>query len=41
MGIYDGPPRVVAYVRVSQEREGMISPELQLAAIGQVCDRFG
>jgi site-specific DNA recombinase len=41
MGIYDGPPRVVAYVRVSQEREGMISPELQLAAIEQVCDRFG
>jgi site-specific DNA recombinase len=38
---YDGPPRVVAYIRVSHERVGMVSPELQLAAIDEVCQRFG
>jgi site-specific DNA recombinase len=38
---YDGPPRVVAYIRVSHERVGMVSPELQLAAIDEVCQPFG
>ncbi|MFJ4168529.1 recombinase family protein [Paenarthrobacter sp. NPDC089714] len=33
------PQRVVAYIRVSKERDGMISPELQLAAIEQHCER--
>jgi DNA invertase Pin-like site-specific DNA recombinase len=33
--------RAVAYVRVSQEREGMISPELQLSSIQAHCERFG
>lgn len=34
-------PRAVAYVRVSQERDGMISPELQLTSIQSHCERFG
>lgn len=34
-------PRAVAYVRVSQEREGMISPELQISSIQAHCERFG
>jgi site-specific DNA recombinase len=33
--------RAVAYVRVSQEREGMISPELQLNSIQGHCERMG
>lgn len=33
--------RVVAYVRVSKERDGMISPELQLAAIEKHCKDRG
>ncbi|MFJ4026062.1 recombinase family protein [Paenarthrobacter sp. NPDC089989] len=33
--------RAVAYIRVSKEREGMISPELQMAAIEQHCERSG
>jgi DNA invertase Pin-like site-specific DNA recombinase len=33
--------RVVAYVRVSVEREEMISPELQLIAITDYCKRHG
>jgi site-specific DNA recombinase len=37
----EGPLRVVAYVRVSQEREEMISPELQMIAITDFCARFG
>jgi len=35
------PVRVVAYVRVSRERPDMVSPELQLAAIRQQCERSG
>lgn len=34
-------PRAVAYVRVSQERDGMISPELQLNSIQTHCERMG
>jgi len=34
-------PRVLALVRVSREREGMISPELQDIAIGDYCARSG
>ncbi|QOT16515.1 recombinase family protein [Paenarthrobacter sp. YJN-5] len=37
----DSPQRAVAYIRVSKERDGMISPELQLAAIEQHCERSG
>lgn len=33
--------KAVAYIRVSQEREGMISPELQLASIEAHCERSG
>lgn len=33
--------RAVAYVRVSQARDGMISPELQLRAIEEYCRRRG
>lgn len=33
--------RAVAYIRVSKERDGMISPELQLASIEQHCERSG
>jgi site-specific DNA recombinase len=33
--------RAVAYVRVSKERAGMISPELQLAAIQKHCKAQG
>lgn len=33
--------RAVAYIRVSKERDGMISPELQLASIEQHCERRG
>ncbi len=33
--------RVVAYVRVSMEREDIISPELQLIAITDYCKRHG
>jgi site-specific DNA recombinase len=35
------PGRAVAYIRVSKERDGMISPELQLASIEQHCERLG
>jgi site-specific DNA recombinase len=35
------PDRAVAYIRVSKERDGMISPELQLASIEQHCERLG
>ncbi|MFM9430022.1 recombinase family protein [Arthrobacter sp. MP_2.3] len=35
------PDRAVAYIRVSKERDGMISPELQLASIEQHCERMG
>jgi DNA invertase Pin-like site-specific DNA recombinase len=35
------PIRAVAYIRVSQARDGMISPELQLRAIEQYCERRG
>jgi site-specific DNA recombinase len=38
---FDGPLRVVAYIRVSQEREEMISPELQMVAITNYCARAG
>jgi DNA invertase Pin-like site-specific DNA recombinase len=31
----------VAYIRVSDEREGMVSPELQLASIEAHCEKFG
>ena len=34
-------PRAVAYIRVSQERDGMISPELQLNSIQSHCERMG
>jgi hypothetical protein len=34
-------PRAVAYIRVSMAREGMISPELQMAAISEHCKRRG
>jgi site-specific DNA recombinase len=34
-------PRAVAYVRVSKERIGMISPELQMTSIQGHCDRLG
>lgn len=37
----DTPPRAVAYIRVSQEREDMISPELQETAIRDHCARNG
>ena len=37
----DRPGRAVAYIRVSKERDGMISPELQLASIEQHCERLG
>lgn len=33
--------RAVAYVRVSKERDGMISPELQLSAIERHCQGLG
>lgn len=33
--------RAVAYVRVSKEREGMISPELQMTSIQSHCDKLG
>jgi DNA invertase Pin-like site-specific DNA recombinase len=33
--------RAIGYVRVSKEREGMISPELQLAAITRHCEEHG
>lgn len=35
------PARAVAYVRGSQAREGMVSPELQLSAIADYCRRRG
>ena len=35
------PVRAVAYVRVSTEREGMISPELQLTAVRDYCEHRG
>jgi DNA invertase Pin-like site-specific DNA recombinase len=34
------PQRAVAYVRVSMARTGMISPELQMAAINEYCRRL-
>lgn len=34
-------PRAVAYIRVSQEREDMISPELQATAISDYCAQRG
>lgn len=34
-------PRALGYVRVSQEREDMISPELQTTAIREHCTRHG
>jgi site-specific DNA recombinase len=34
-----GEPRAVAYIRVSMARQGMISPELQMAAISEHCKR--
>lgn len=34
-------PRIVAYIRVSRERDEMISPELQERAIRDYCDRMG
>ena len=34
-------PRAIAYVRVSKERDDMISPELQLTAIKDHCHRHG
>jgi len=37
----DRAVRAVAYVRVSKERDGMISPELQLAAIERHCEQHG
>ena len=37
----DKATRAVAYVRVSKERDGMISPELQLAAIERHCQTTG
>ncbi|QDG88838.1 recombinase family protein [Pseudarthrobacter sp. NIBRBAC000502770] len=37
----DKAVRAVAYVRVSRERDGMISPELQLAAIERHCQQSG
>ncbi|MDI2019736.1 recombinase family protein [Paenarthrobacter nicotinovorans] len=39
--VQNAPQRAVAYIRVSKERDGMISPELQLAAIEQHCERSG
>lgn len=39
--VTDRPPRAVAYIRVSQEREDMISPELQETAIRDHCLRSG
>lgn len=33
-------PRAVAYIRVSRERDDMTSPELQLTAIRDYCDRM-
>jgi site-specific DNA recombinase len=36
-----GSLRAVAYVRVSLEREGMISPQLQMFAIEDYCKRRG
>jgi DNA invertase Pin-like site-specific DNA recombinase len=35
------PPRAVAYIRVSKERDDMISPELQMTAISDHCARNG
>ena len=35
------PVRAVAYVRVSQARDGTISPELQLRAIEEYCRQRG
>jgi site-specific DNA recombinase len=37
----DVPPRAVAYIRVSKERDETISPELQLTAITDHCARMG
>ena len=37
----DVAPRAVAYVRVSKERDDMVSPELQETAIGDYCARQG
>jgi site-specific DNA recombinase len=37
----DKAVRAVAYVRVSKERDGMISPELQMAAIERHCQSAG
>ena len=34
-------PKAVAYIRVSKERDEMISPELQLTAIADHCARMG
>ncbi|WP_157936906.1 recombinase family protein [Geodermatophilus chilensis] len=34
-------PRALALIRVSKEREGMVSPELQDTAIGDYCARAG
>lgn len=39
--VQNAPKRAVAYIRVSKERDGMISPELQLASIEQHCERSG
>lgn len=37
----DAPSRAVAYIRVSKERDEMISPELQATAIADHCARLG
>lgn len=37
----DSPPRALALIRVSKERDGMISPELQDTAIGDYCAARG
>lgn len=37
----ESPERALALIRVSKEREGMISPELQDTAIGDYCARTG
>lgn len=37
----DSPPRAVGYIRVSTARDDMVSPELQLTAIQEHCQRAG
>ena len=34
-------PRALGLVRVSKERDGMVSPEVQLSAIGDYCTARG